>query len=608
MHEHRVHINPDRRVSTHHIIDYMSRENLSNALNTAAATVHVPAHDIDGDDILENLKGCEKRTITFYDENLPIYVMVRSPRATEAPKQTHLDIPTGSPPLLEHSGPQSLEAFKEAVEHLSLEVETHVTGNETKPEPRARSFLLYSGIVKAEDIVFLGEDKEEHFCCVWKSHALLEHPRSRLQQAKIKLTINSTLVPEAEAPKDTSASTSTAKDASQEILKPFGYAVEQNIFETLQDGISIPHSRMVGDDEATKSAKSPPMKNSNPSLPRSGHARGLSIEALQSHDLLNLYAMVEISIIPCINLRLRTTKSAGVDNALIVSLELECNGELETWIHKISVSLPSCDCASFGQVNLPLKFSPGDSFVMAYKLTDSENMTKSGMQHSGKRPISICLDSEAVIEKDAKANPRVTTSWNTQVDFSIASPPGASLLRSNSASISNGSKNMPPSLVSQPYLKGNTSSITVNVPRTNRSLAGMVISFSGTSSVKVGESFKWRVFVVNKSGSVRRMAMYVQPKERYIDTHVLAGDIIPVVNRQALKAAHNAGSLEPTGILALANDIKLGPLSPHECYETDITMVALSVGIFSLEGVKIVDTVTGDSYDCGKLMEVVVSE
>lgn len=577
----------------------MSRENLSNALNTAAASVHVPSHVISENDLVEDLKSCSKRTIAFYDENLPIYVMVRSPKAGETPKQTHLDVPTGSPPLLAHSGPQSLEAFKEAVEHLSLEVETHVTGNETKPEPRARSFLLYSGIVKADDIVFIGEDKEEHYCCVWKSSALLEHPRSRLQQAKIKLTINSTLVPDTETVKDTSI---PVKDLSNEVLKPFSYAVEQNIFETLQNGINIPHSRMVGDD--TKTAKSPPMKNSNASLPRHGHARGLSIEALQSHDLLNLYAMTEISIIPCINLRLRTTKSAGVDNALIVSLELECNGELETWIHNISVSLPSCDCASFGQVELPLKFKPGDSFVMAYKLTDSENMTKSGMQHSGKRPISICLDSEAVIEKDAEANPRVTTSWNTQVDFSIASPPGASLLRSNSSV----SGKMPPSLVSQPYLKGNTSSITVNVPRTSRSLAGMVISFSGTSSVKVGESFKWRVFVVNKSGSVRRMAMYVQPKERLIDTNVLAGDIIPVVNRQALKAAHNVGSLEPTGILALANDIKLGPLSPHECYETDITMVALSVGIFSLEGVKIVDTVTGDSYDCGKLMEVVVSE
>lgn len=575
----------------------MSRENLSSALNTAAATVYVPSHDITGD-IVAELNKCQRRSIVFYDENLPIYIMVRSPKGTEQPKATHLDIPTGSPPLLDYSGPQSLEAFEDAVKHLSLEIETNVTGNETKPEPRARSFLLYSGIAKADDIIFLGADSEDHYCCVWRSSALLEHPRSRLQQAKIKLTVNSTLVPEAETVKDVQKE---KKEESLEILKPFSYAVEQNIFDTLNEGIKIPHSRMVGIEKA--SAKSPPMQSSQKSLPRHGHARGLSIEALQSHDLLNLYAMVEISIIPCINLRLRTTKSAGVDNALIVSLELECNEVLSTLIHNISVSLPSCDCASFGEVQLPLNFSPGDSYIMAYKLTDSENMTKSGIHHSGKRPISISLDSEAVIGEGSDTNPRVTTSWNTQVDFSIASPPGASLLRSNSVN-----KNLPPSLVSQPFLKGNTSSITVNVPRTNRSLAGMVISFSGTSSVKVGQSFKWKVFVVNKSGSVRRMAMYVQPKERYIDTNVLAGDIIPVVNRQALKSAHNAGSLDPTGILALANDIKLGPLSPHECYETDITMVALSVGIFSLEGVKIVDTVTGDSYDCGKLMEVVVSE
>lgn len=247
--------------------------------------------------------------------------------------------------------------------------------------------------------------------------------------------------------------------------------------------------------------------------------------------------------------------------------------------------------------------------------------------------------------------PGITTKWDTIVDFGVVAPPtpGASALstpvniasapgglkklfkvsrsssqvslKSNHGSMSNVLGGMPSRTAANSINNVSNAGINNNTNSTTTSpLNGLVLSFSAPSAVKVGEIFSWRVFAINKSFSNRHLTLYIQPKDSnrtgsssIVPSSALLGfghtSSTPVLDLSMLHRVYEDLSLHGsgTGIVSLMNDVRIGPLSSQACYETEIKMLALSPGQFTLEGLTVVDLTSGDSYDCGRLLDVIVS-
>lgn len=280
------------------------------------------------------------------------------------------------------------------------------------------------------------------------------------------------------------------------------------------------------------------------------------------------------------------------------------------------------------------------------------------------------LENQKDVEYSSVVGPQIVTQWDTNVDFGVAVPPnpgsmaaappvsigsasggvkklfkvnrsnsvaslksmasanGQQLASSDQATSSSGTATTTGGVGLSSNSTNNTSasvatnSSVASVGTTSTStsrLNGLILSFSAPSAVKVGEVFSWKVFAINRSFSNRHLTLYIQPKERPEKTLSDRTSLIPVLDSSTLHklyeetiigactAGNGYGGSTGMGIVSLMNDVRIGPLGPQACYETEIKMLALAPGQATLEGLAVVDLSTGDSYDCGKLLDVIVS-
>lgn len=413
-------------------------------------------------------------------------------------------------------------------------------------------------------------------------------------------------------------------------------------------------------------AKIPDLSHqSSPKSPRdASHSHMQSIYSIDNNEINSaISAEVCYPVYPAVNLRLRCTKATGIQDSIVAILEIDNseNSLFSVLVKSAVLDFAAGSAIRFGKMSFPLWLSPGESSSIAYNL----NHPDAGLPQTRVKPMTIILDSipvlgdvtqekleadvtkgQAGLDQDnednsdklninyKKVGPNITTKWDTIVDFGVVAPPtpGATALSTpvNLASASGGVKKLfkvsrSSSQVSLKSHQGSVSSLTgtggsraassangTNTATTSQ-LNGLVLSFSAPSAVKVGEIFSWRVFAINKSFSNRHLTLYIQPRDsdRGNGSGVVsnASSTIPILDQISLQRLYEDLSLNGsgTGIVSLMNDVRIGPLSSQACYETEIKMLALSPGQFTLEGLTVVDLTTGDSYDCGRLLDVIVS-
>lgn len=410
---------------------------------------------------------------------------------------------------------------------------------------------------------------------------------------------------------------------------------------------------------------------------------------------INLNARILLPVYPVLNMRLKCTKPAGRNDILLTTLEIESSKELNKInmlldLLEINIEFPNGSIKPVIPKHLqkfPIKINYNDNVNFVYELLNNNSS-----ENLAKKPIMIQLISQPIPKdehdqlhsafiKDASdgfTSSKIVTKWNTLVDFSIIAPPTNTALKSlglgassgnrqtkvktgmasalaspqlsskehkfdNSvASLSMGvfSENQDTVLETHQELKSQTraasTSLTVNIPRTSKSLVlnGLMLSFNGTTNVKIGQIFKWRIQAINKSHRILNLSLYIQPKDNnnhlFLTTNMsekvksaqgsfnnsynrvsLNPIIYPLSNSPEsggvnLTKVFNQTKLTPSGIICLNNDVRIGPFDHHSVFETEINLIAIEKGIFSLQGVKIIDIPSGESFDCGKLLEVVV--
>lgn len=357
---------------------------------------------------------------------------------------------------------------------------------------------------------------------------------------------------------------------------------------------------------------------------------------------------VQIAVYPAVNLRLKCTKSTGSQDTIIAILEIENNetAKFDVFIKSADLSFTAGSAILLSNDRFPLYLSPGENISLAYQLSHAD----AGLSQTRVKPITILLHSNPVLVNienqniapallDTSIGPSVLTKWDTIVDFGVVSSATIPHTPVSAGSASGSVKKLfkVTRIGSVPTLRsasgssnpngspndGKMSSITPSVLPTS---AGVSISFSGPSTVQVGKIFKWKVFAINNSTQSKHLTLYIQPPDKGFrsastslskSTSVIVDkklptkpELTPVLDQmqilQLYQELKQQGGV--SGIVSLVNDVRIGPMQGHACYETEIEMLALSTGQFSLEGLAVIDLNSGDLYDCSKVLDVVITQ
>lgn len=304
-----------------------------------------------------------------------------------------------------------------------------------------------------------------------------------------------------------------------------------------------------------------------------------------------------------------------------------------------------------GPSELPMVLEEGGIYAQCYNLQLRAAQQSNTVQVPSKE-LNIAIECELLHSENSETNPRITTTWTPVVDFEGIQGPqpktpiinfssqsphfGNNAANQSSSSVNLAGTNsglmpppMPPSVPSSSlYLPGLNGSnrhssgtaldiISSRKPSPNAKLSlmsGLSIFITGPQFVKVGETFKWKFQAISRSQRERTFAIYFgesnQVAPRTVNHH--SHDLLQSYSkydedqlRSRMKAYYSTIEAN-NGIIPLCNGFSVGKLAPQGCFETTIELKALNVGTHTIESSRIRDLATGDTYDVGALLEVIV--
>ncbi len=219
-----------------------------------------------------------------------------------------------------------------------------------------------------------------------------------------------------------------------------------------------------------------------------------------------------------------------------------------------------------------------------------------------------------------KCHPAVVMDWTAHVGFTQPlnpsfGPPSQPIQRQNRPTSLpvNNVNGAPPAVTALATSLQPTYDVTAR--------SGLSISFTAPDRpVTVGKAFTWRVLIVNHSNKTAKIAIIPLPRVQRIVSqaqslakrhapksstasfhpserrHVKNGeddDIAQaIVDENVVYAMHHSNSVPPEAdLMALTAELRIGPLAPGQCHESDIQMVAFEVGSLRVDAMRVVDLV-----------------
>lgn len=217
---------------------------------------------------------------------------------------------------------------------------------------------------------------------------------------------------------------------------------------------------------------------------------------------------------------------------------------------------------------VPVDCKPGDQVTVMCMLRPDSDIHKMRSSEDLNYSLSVRITARALVTDNF--NPKVHINFKTNVDFSmaLARPTTSGLPPSRDASTTaQRPQNNGPDSLPFPTDGPNTQEAHTT---TN---TGLTITISGPKSVRVGEIFRWRLFVVNMSNEVQRLALVVIPKrkkndgrtlvpQRYSISSARGNEVDPVVegvlDEHILYGIQKNAMTEPTELISLSTDVRIG--------------------------------------------------
>lgn len=165
-------------------------------------------------------------------------------------------------------------------------------------------------------------------------------------------------------------------------------------------------------------------------------------------------------------------------------------------------------------------------------------------------------------------------------------------------------------------------------------LSGVQLFFLGILNIPVGVVQCWKLQVINTGNRTLQLNMsnkrlrkgatlYSQPNNSSVATSVLSATNSTkrsekearsvrfktehdIQSQVALYRHYNSLKQARDGVIVLTPEINLGQLEGNQVFETEFKLVGFVKGIHNLGGLRIFDALSGEGFEVGRLLEVVV--
>lgn len=592
-------------------------------LSAGTLSLYIPEKKVDKDQ-LPSLQSAEPRNTLFYDESIRLYMQ--------------LDL-------------KNLDLLQDQVNLLNVTVTVKVhgvtTAIATASSPQAstsassRSNHAYS---KTYDVANLLATKKDviystSHTIIWSVPITIQHPRARLSNPVIKVSAVASLDSRPPQLKESDKEVFTSSLRQVQFLDSNTPVWATNYFGSLDKNYNagqkkldrkVPYANISTPLSTTQMTSSLNVDDSNENAFTSQSKDSQGLDTIGDDKIA---ASLSIPVQSAMNLRILSAKIRGKDDVLLTSLEVTVSdsSKYAIFVQDAIAELVDGQVSLIGPMPFPAKVEPGECLLLSYSLKLSEMQVGA----SRKKGFQLTVQSRPVVEEKQELQPLVTAKWDTFVDFDADSLPSAGIAPSIAPTSvagyysgpvgASGTPNMsdpksPTRAFSRFNNRGAASSTTsLNTMNTmssmKQSLNGLSITFSGASVTKVGETFSWKVFVVNKAPTVRALSLFFQGRDNQQASHMhdkflsQSGPESRIsLERALLKKVTSLSSVPDVGLVSLSNDVRIGPIPPMGCFEASVQMLALSEGIHALGGVVIADLTTGEGHECERLFDVVVTK
>ena len=458
------------------------------------------------------------------------------------------------------------------------------------------------------------DDKQEnpgegHILVVWKLSAFLVRPRLRLQNPSVVFCATANLKP--------------VEQVQTEILK------DEYLPSQVPSGMNLLES-FSGD---------PSLGAIKPRLSalRVSRVAPAGLVAKEMMRSLRNISRQAFKVYPAINARVKYSRptTSPTTPTIIASLDIDitpyANCEMSVWKVVVNVTGGNVeDLNSASGMKLPITSLPQDDLTFLYRITpdDLDVPNKSLV-----RSLDISIAATANVSHVCM--PQISMSWTTAVDFTPPvnagfGHPAQPIHRPNrpsQLSIDSSTFETVPTVSSLAITRPDALPSIEVATRHQRNPSvpdfGVTMTFTGPVGDKLiypGVPFNWSVFIVNQSDRPRKLVLTVLPKRRRTDARITrppsTGHAGPrkdhkiadaVVDETIVYAMQHNSALEPTDIICMSSDTRVGPLAPSSCYEVELKFMALRVGILNLEAVRVVDLATLEHVDIKDLPTISVS-
>ena len=402
---------------------------------------------------------------------------------------------------------------------------------------------------------------------VWKPVLHLFRPRAKLQRPAIYFTAHLAL---------SSAALDSTRHQEEKLLKSFE-PLPGNVLEPLR--------------------YDPSLSEANAYLPESRITKVAPAVARTHDDMKPIRGASKraFPIVPALFTRIRYS---ALSDVVVASLHLETTQLVNGTVRIQSVKL---DCPNAKVENLcPLDYQksnrPGDELVLLHKFVLTTETTTPNVS-------ATFVQIGAVVTTDQGSEIELDIKWQAQVvDLSqIVSKPNYKWSRPLS-----GTAQLP----ARPSSHGaeRPASLDASQKASSRE-SGITFNFTAPLIIAPDQDFSLNVQCINRSARPRRFALVVlQPKR----THTKAQQQdVGTQDADLIASLFNAPPLErekSPDVLDLNPDVRIGPLLPGACVETQMKFRPTTTGVLDLGVARIVDLDSRQTVDVRELPDIVALE
>ena len=299
-------------------------------------------------------------------------------------------------------------------------------------------------------------------------------------------------------------------------------------------------------------------------------------------------------IVPALFTRIRYS---ALPDAVIASLHLETTHLVSgtVVINDVDVNVPIAEVENLCPLVPHNEARAGDETVLLYKLPRI-------VDDSSQSGTAVFVRIEAVVSTDQGSLVELDIRWQAPVDLSqTVSKPNYKWSRPLSGAAQH---------VSRPSLHATEKSTSLDLsPKASTGESGITFNFTAAPTTIRNEEFIINVQCINRSARARRFALVVvQPKRTHMKSqHQQQGS----EDETLIANLFNAPPRErprPPDVLDLNPDVRVGPLPPGACFETQMKFRATATGVLDLGVVRIVDLDTRQTVDVRELPDVIALE